>query len=138
MATWTVSTTQKKSCEEREIWRHQEKGWTAVRINGFRWGTFSIETTDDNPPEDMDPDNPNGINMYDYFSDNAENGAELISMDDGWYGDWEFDSEMTEEDREAVLNGWDEDSYEYMESNGWYNDETEAWLYGPLEITKEN
>jgi len=25
-----------------------------------------------------------------------------------------------------------------LESNGWSNTETEAWLYGPLEITKEN
>jgi hypothetical protein len=136
MAVWTVATTQKKSCEEREIWYNEEKGWTITRINGYRWGTFIVETTDDEPPEDIDADNPDGINMYDYFSDNAENGAELDSMDDGWLCDWEWDIGMTEEDQQIVSDGWDEDSYEYMESNGWYNSETEAWLYGPLEIKK--
>ena len=34
------------------------------------------------------------------------------------------------------MDGWDEDSYEFMEEEGWYNDETEAWLYGPLEIVR--
>lgn len=138
MTTWTVTTTQKKSCEEHEIWYNSEKKWTIKRINGFRWATFTVETTDDNPPEDLDPENPEGIEMYSYFSDNAENGAELVSMDDGWYGDWEWDPNMSDEDIAAVEEGWEEDSYSYMESNNWYNDETEAWLYGPLEITKEN
>ena len=138
MTVWTVTTTQKKSCEEREIWYHSENKWTIKRISGFRWATFTVETNDNNPPEDIDSDNPAGINMYDYFSDNAEDGAELVSMDDGWYGDWEWDSAMTDEDRSAVEEGWEDDSYSYMESNGWYNDETEAWLFGPLEITKEN
>lgn len=136
MAVWKISTTEKKNCEEREQWVHEEKGWNIVRINGYRWGTFTVETTDDNPPEDIDPDNPDGINMYEYFSDNAEDGAQLDSMDDGWFCDWEWDDDMSEEDQQAVMDGWDEDSYEYMETNGWYNDENEAWLYGPLEIEK--
>ena len=49
MAWWKVSTIEKKSCEEREIWT--KDGKTVTRINGFRWGTFSVETTDDNPPD---------------------------------------------------------------------------------------
>lgn len=136
MAVWKIATTEKKNCEEREQWYHEEKGWNIVRINGYRWGTFTVETTNNEPPEDIDPDNPDGINMYEYFSDNAEDGAQLDSMDDGWFCDWEWDDAMSEEDQQAVIDGWDEDSYEYMESNGWYNNENEAWLYGPLEIEK--
>jgi hypothetical protein len=106
MAVWKVATTQKKMCEEREQWYNQEKSWSIVRINGYRWGTFTVETNDDEPPEDIDPANPDGINMYDYFSDNAENGAELDSMDDGCYMDWEWDEDMNEEDRAAVEALW--------------------------------
>lgn len=138
MAVWKVATTQKKMCEEREQWYHEENRWSIVRINGYRWGTFTVETNDDEPPEDIDPANPDGINMYDYFSDNAENGAELDSMDDGCYMDWEWDDAMSDEDRAKVEELWEEDSYSGLESNGWSNTETEAWLYGPLEITKEN
>ena len=134
MATWKISTTEKKSCEEREIWTKDDL--TIVRINGYRWGTFIVETSDDNPPEDIDPENPEGINMYDYFSDNAENGAELDSMDDGWLGDWEFPDDMDEDEQQRIMDGWDEESYEFMENEGWYNSETEAWLFGPLSIEK--
>lgn len=134
MAIWKIATTEKKSCEEREIWTKDDL--TIVRINGYRWGTFTVETSDDNPPEDIDPENPEGINMYDYFSDNAENGAELDSMDDGWLGDWEFPDDMDEDERQRIIDGWDEESYEFMENDGWYNSETEAWLFGPLSIEK--
>jgi hypothetical protein len=137
MAVWKIATTQKKMCEEREQWYNQEKSWSIVRINGYRWGTFTVETSNDEPPEDIDPDNPDGINMYDYFSDNAENGAELDSMDDGCYMDWTWDDAMSDQDRAKVEKLWEEDSYNGLESNGWSNTETEAWLYGPLEITKE-
>jgi hypothetical protein len=137
MAIWKISTTQKKMTEEREIWFHEVKGWTITRINGYRWGTFIVETNNDEPPEDIDPDNPDGINMYDYFSDNAENGAELDSMNDGCYMDWDWDENMSEEDIVEVERIWEEDSYSGMEENGWYNSETEGWLFGPLEITKE-
>jgi len=134
MATWKISTTERKSCEEREIWTKDDL--TIVRINGYRWGTFIVETSDDNPPEDIDPENPEGINMYDYFSDNAENGAELDSMDDGWLGDWEFPDDMDKDEQQRIMDGWDEESYEFMENEGWYNSETEAWLFGPLSIEK--
>jgi hypothetical protein len=137
MAIWKVSTTQKKMTEERETWFHEVKDWTIVRINGYRWGTFTVETNNDEPPEDIDPENPDGINMYDYFSDNAENGAELDSMDDGCYMDWTWDENMSEDDIAEVERIWEEDSYSGMEENGWYNSETEGWLFGPLEITKE-
>ena len=88
MATWTVSTTEKKSCEEREIWT--QDGKTIVRINGFRWGTFTVETTDDNPPDGITEANQEGIDMYSHCGDNIDS-ISLDSMDDGWLGDYEFE-----------------------------------------------
>lgn len=135
MAQWTVSTTEKKSCEEREIWT--KDGKTIVRTNGFRWGTFTVETTDDNPPEGITEANKEGIDMYSHSGDNIDS-ISLDSMDDGWSGDYEFCG-MDEESKQAISDAIDEadDYYEYLEENGWMLDDAEAWLYGPLEITKD-
>jgi hypothetical protein len=134
MAWWKVATTEKKSCEEREIWSKDDK--TITRINGFRWGTFSVETTDDNPPDGITEENEDGVDMYNPTGDNIEQ-IELESMDDGWYGEYEFTG-FTEEEQSKIEEELEEtdDYYEYLEENEWFHDETEAWLYGPLEIEK--
>lgn len=137
MAIWNVRTADKKSAEEREIWYNKEHGWKIVRINGYRWASFNVETSDDNPPAGIAAENPDGIEMYGYCSNNTDNGAELVSMDDGWFMDWKWDTKMPDEAIEEVESGYDSDGYEWMENNGWSNTETEAWLYGPLNITKE-
>ena len=136
MAFWKVSTLQKKSCEEREIWSKGNK--SIIRINGFRWGTFTLETTDDNPPDGITTENDDGINMYDHSGDNIEQ-IELDSMDDGWYGDYEYDG-FEDDELQAFTKELEEadDYYEFLEENDWYNDETEAGLSGPLEITKHD
>jgi hypothetical protein len=134
MSTYKVSTRNKKSVEEIEIWVKDD--WTMRRINGYRWGTFFIETNDGNPPEDITEENPDGVNMYDYFSDNADNGAELDSLDDGWYCDFEWPQDMPEEERQRLLDLWEEESYSGFESAGWSNNETECWFHGPLDIVK--
>ena len=134
MAWWKVSTTEKKSCEEREIWT--KDGKTITRINGFRWGTFSVETSDDEEPEGITAENEDVIDMYKHIGDNIAS-IELDSMDDSWYGDYEFDG-FTDEEEQEILEAMEDDYYDYLESNGWYNDETQAWLSGPLEITKES
>lgn len=134
MATWKISTRNKKMCEERQFWT--KDGQTIIRTEGYRWGTFTVETSDDNPPEGITESNTDGIDMYSYFGENAENGAELDSMDDGCYGDWEFPDDMPEEEQDKIIEGWDEDAYEFLESEGWYNAETEAWLFGELDIER--
>ena len=134
MTTWTVSTTEKKSCKEREIWT--QDGKTIVRINGFRWGTFTVETTDDNPPDGITEDNEDGIDMYSHCGDNIDS-INLDSMADGWLGDYEFDG-FDQQQEQAIREAIDEadDYYEYLEETGWMLDETEAWLLGPLEIVR--
>jgi len=139
MATWTVSTTEKKSCEEREIWTNGEA--TIVRINGFRWGTFTVETTDDNPPEGITEANKEGIDMYSHSGDNIYS-ISLDSMADGWLGDYEFDG-FDQQQEQAIREAIDEadsdgiDYAEYLEQTGWQQEDTEAWLSGLLEITRD-
>lgn len=124
---WVLTTTEKKSVEEYEFWTKDEV--TIKRINGFRWGTVYCE--DEDKPE-IDLDNPNGISVFDCGYD-----FELDNLDDGWYCDWEFPDDMSEEERQAIMDGWDEDSYDYMESNGWYNSENETWFFGPLNLEEQ-
>jgi hypothetical protein len=44
---------------------------------------------------------------------------------------------MTEEEQERLDELWEEDSYDGWESNGWINDETETWFYGPLNLEQQ-
>jgi len=132
MANWRVSPVNKKSTEEVEIWVKDDQ--TIRRTTVFRGATFYIETNDDEMPEDLDPDNPDGVNMYDYFSDNAENGAELEGMWDGCYVEVEWPEDMPQEERDRLEELWELDSYSAWEDDGWMNNETECWFYGPLEI----
>ncbi len=125
--TWVLATTEKKSVEEYEFWT--KDGITVKRINGFRWGTVYCE--DEDKPE-IDLANPDGISVFDCGYD-----FELDSLDDGWYCDWEFPDDMSEGERQAIMDGWDEESYEYMESNGWINSDTETWFYGPLSLEEQ-
>ena len=130
MATYTVSTKEKKSVEEREIWVKDDL--TIIRISGFRWGSYSVEV-DDDEELDIDPENPDGIDMNCCGYD-----SELISMDDGWYGDVVYPESMSDEERERMDALWEEDYYSGWEGDGWMQTDTEAMFYGPLEIKKED
>ena len=96
MATWTVSTHYKKSCQEVEFWVRREGEGKIITTNGFRYGEWTVETTDDNPPEFEFTFVPGGdgkkdsINMLDCEVNNIES-VELVEMFDGgcWY-DTEF------------------------------------------------
>lgn len=131
---WTVTTKEKKSCEEREIWF--KGGETITRITGYRWGVYQIETNDGNPPEGVDLENPNGIDLNNYHSDNVDS-VELVELMDGWYSDVEWPEYIPEDVQEDLENIWEEDSYEGWESMGWIQTDTESWFYGPLELVKE-
>lgn len=144
MAMWTVKTYHKKNVSEVEHWvRRKGEGRLTVN-NGYRWGEWTVETSDDNPPEFEYTEVPGGdgkkdsINMLDCEYNNIES-CELVSMDDGgcWY-DIEFE-DLTEEEEEELQEFIDENSiYELEErDDDWYNDETEWWIWGPIEITND-
>jgi hypothetical protein len=42
---------------------------------------------------------------------------------------------MDEEERERIQELWDENWFEGLEEDGWSNDDTEYWIYGPIELT---
>ena len=144
MAVWTVKTYHKKNVQEVETYHKREGDGTVVVTNGFRWGSWTVETSDDNPPEFEFTEVPNGdgkkdsINMLDCEYNNIES-VELISMDDG--GCW-YDVDVTglDEEQQAEIEDFLEENspYELEERNdGWYQDETEWWIWGPIQITND-
>lgn len=144
MALWTVSTYYKKSCQEVEHWVRREGQGKITVTNGFRRGEWTVETSDDEPPEFEFTFVPGGdgkkdsINMLDCEYNNIES-VELVEMFDGgcWY-DIDFE-DLTEEEEEEIQEFIDENSvYELEErEDAWYNDETEWWIWGPIEICNE-
>jgi hypothetical protein len=133
MATWTVSTAEKKLVEEHELWQKDDM---VIRvINGYRWGTWLVTTDDDDPPEldQTEGSSANAVNMYDCGYD-----TELVSLDDGCYGDIIWPDDMPDDERERLQEIWDEDwALEGWEEQGWTQYDTECWAAGKLEITKE-
>ena len=144
MATWTVKTYHKKNVQEVETYLQHDGEGKVVVTNGFRWGEWTVETSDDNPPEFEFTHIPGGdgrkdsIDMLNCEINNIEN-VELVNMDDG--GCW-YDVDVTGLDEEAqaeIEDFLEENSpYELEErDDGWYQDETEWWIWGPIEISNE-
>lgn len=125
MATWKITNYHKKNAVERQFWI--KDGVTVIKDEGFRWGTWTCES-DQRP--DIDLENPDG---YDVFSSDLD--WEMQDMNDGSWVEWSWPDDMPEQERERVQALWDDDWYEGMEDDGWRNDDTEHWIYGPIELT---
>jgi hypothetical protein len=128
MATWKITNYHKKNAVERQIWTKDEA--TVIREEGFRWGTWTCES--DTRPE-LDLNNPEG---YEVFC--TEYDWQLEEMVDGCWGEIQAGDGATDSDVEEFETAWEEDSFEAVEALGWCNDETEYWIYGPIELTNES
>jgi len=146
MATWTVSTYYKKSCQEVETYHQRNGDGKVTVVNGFRYGEWTVETTDDNPPEFEFTEVPGGdgkkdsINMLDCEINNIES-VDLVEMFDGgcWY-DIEFEG-LTDEEEEEIQEFIDDNSpydLEEREDDPWSQGDTEWWIWGPIEIKSED
>ena len=146
MATWTIRTHYKKSCEQIEYFYHRKiKGAKIMVRDGYRRAEFTIETTDDEFPAIKFDQVPGGdgktdsLDLFNLIGDNIDS-TELVEMFDGgcWGG---IEIEGVDEDEEErlreIIN--EEGSYALEEdSNGdWYLSDTECWVWGPLELEDE-
>jgi hypothetical protein len=131
MTWWKVCTEEKKNVFEHELWVKDD--FVIRRITGFRWGTFLVETEDDNPPVLDQTDGPgaDAVDMY-----NTEYNYELDLLDDGWLEDFVWPDDMEEEERDRLLALWEEDGTWAWESDGWSQYDNECWFHGPLAIEK--
>lgn len=113
MALWKIEPTWKKSLIERTHMFKDDK--EIIVETGWRWGEFTVETEDDNPPLIVD-----GTDLYDCGYD-----VELVECTDGCWEEHEFIG-FTEEEEEE-LNEW-------LEENSFFDLEEDGWVYGDTEM----
>jgi len=142
MANWTVSTYYKKSIEEHE--HFVKDGQKLVYQTGWRGGSWTVTTSDDNPPEFEFVEVPGGdgrrdsIDMYNCCENNIEE-VELIETYDGWWAEIEWPDDMDEEEQQRLQEIIDEEGICSLEDQeDWMHDETEMYVWGPIQIEGEN
>jgi hypothetical protein len=145
MAWYTVKTYYKKSCEQHEHYFQRDGDGKILVKDGFRRAEFNVETSDDKFPEFNFTEVPGGdgkkdsVDLFSCFGDNVEQ-TELVEMfDGGCWGDIEIegiDDEDEVERLEELIN--EEGAYALEDDGDWYLDETECWVWGPLEVTDED
>jgi hypothetical protein len=114
MANWSVKPAFKKSIIERN---YLYKGDDIVCAEtGWRWGEFTVETEDDNPP-----DIESGVDIYD-----CGYVTELVETNDGCWDDYDYD-DCSDETRE-----WLEEFFE--EGNSWIDLEEHGWTQDRCEM----
>jgi hypothetical protein len=134
MKEWTVSTMERKTVEEHTHWT--KAGIKLVQISGYRSGKWIVQTQDTIEPVFQREPCPFGsadADSVDMYNNGYE--TELVSLDDGWFDDWEFPATFSEDERAGILKGWESGSFSFMENEGWVNSETQCWVWGELEIT---
>ena len=134
MTQWKVSTQEKKSVEEREIWTHPENG-TIERRTGFRWGSYIVTTDDKLPPKFELVEVPDGDGAADSIDMNSCGyDTELIGLEDGCYLNIAWPTSLNSSERDHLESAWEEDSYDGWENLGWMLDDTQVWFWGELDI----
>ena len=142
LTAWTVSTYYKKSIEEVE--HFTKDGMEIVHRTGWRSGSWTVYTNDGNPPEFEFAQVPGGndaidsIDMNSCYTNNIEE-VEMVETSDGCWEDTEWPDDMDEEEQERLQEAIDEEGYyTALEEDGWMHDETEMWIWGPIEISNSS
>ena len=113
MAVWSIKPDWKKSIIERNYF--SKDGNTVMVETGWRWGEFTCETEDDNPPV-LEA----GVDVY-----HCDYEVEMVELNDGCWEEHDYD-DCDEETTEWLENFFEEgNSYLDLEDEGWSMDECE-------------
>lgn len=140
---WTVKTNYKKSCEQHEYFVQREGQGRIKVVDGFRSCTYNVETNDGEFPKFEFTTVPGGNANKDSIDLNTVCGSniestELVEMfDGGCWGDVEITG-LDEAEEEKVREFLEENTvYELEDEGEWYLEDTECWVWGPLEVTDD-
>jgi hypothetical protein len=144
MASFNVRTYYKKSVEQHEHYVQREGTGRITVKDGFRRAEFRVETSDDQFPDFEFVEVPGGdgrrdsLDMYSLTGSNIED-SELIEMfDGGCWGDIEItgiDDDEEVERLEEFIN--EEGAYALEDDGDWYLEDTEVYIWGPIEVEDE-
>ena len=119
MANWRVFTG-RKDLVEKQVWI---KGDSTITYSvGWRQGLWDVVTTDDNEP-DFEADE-NGQIEFGWAKGSNIESCEFVESSDGCWDEWEFTDDIDEEEQERIQEGWEENAYEFMDEDGWIQDDT--------------
>ena len=125
MAKWRLSTSIKKCVSEYQV--YEKDGERIVLEYTWRWGNVSIETEDDTPPDiDLSDDADVDVTCID--------NSEINMLEDNCASTIRFPESM--EDDEELQEEFNEDMYEWLDSNGWECIDTEIYFEGPLTLER--
>jgi len=134
MATWIV-TTGRKDLTEVEEWTKDDI--VIKRMEGWRSGTWYVTTSDDNEPQ-VEADPMGMVDMNWLEGSNIEE-CEFESTNDGVWGEWEFPEDFDEDEQQRIIDGFEEDFYDFMEEDGWSNSDTYYYAHADsLEFERED
>ena len=147
MATWTIRTHYKKSCEQHEYFYHRKIDGARIIIkDGFRRAEFTIETTNDEFPAIEFDQVPGGdgkkdsVDLFSLIGDNIDSTEMVEMFDGGCWGDVTIEGIDDEEEVERLEELINEEGAWALEDDrdgDWYLSDTECWVWGPLEIEDE-
>jgi len=119
MANWILNTGRKDLVEE-QVWT---KGDSTVKYQTlWRSGSWYVTTTDDNEPQ-FEADE-NGMVELGWAKGSNIEDVQFEESFDGCGDDWEFSDDIDDEEKERIMEGWEEDHYTFMEEDGWLEDDT--------------
>lgn len=143
MATWTIKTHYKKSCEQHEHYVQREGNGRILVTDGFRFCEYTIETSDDDFPQFEFIEVPGGdgkkdsLDLNSLYGDNIES-CELVEMfDGGCWGDISFEGLTLEQEEELEEFISEEGAYALEDDGEWYLEDTEVYVWGPLSVTND-
>ncbi|MEZ5563535.1 MAG: hypothetical protein R3F27_11340 [Gammaproteobacteria bacterium] len=126
MATWKLSNNEKKRVEEHTFW---SKGDVTIKnIQCYRWGSWTCESS---KKPNIDLENENGIDLY-----STDYEWELVSFDDGCWAEWDWGDLKDDKERKRIEALFENELGEGMHQDGWFDDYTEAWIFGELLLEK--
>jgi len=115
MALWSLKPTWKKSIIERSY--YMKDGNRFMVETGWRWGEFTVETDDENPPVIE-----SGTDLW-----NCDYSVEMVETTDGCWEEHDFD-DCDDETREWLEQFLEENSYLDLEEHGWSFSDSEMIL----------
>jgi hypothetical protein len=143
MAWFKVRTYYKKSIEQHEHYVQREGDGRITVKDGFRSCEFNVETNDDKFPDFEFIEVPGGdgkkdsLDMYCLTGSNIEESEMVEMFDGGCWGDIEIEG-LDEDEEEEVREFIDENGAYSLEDEGdWYLEDTEVYIWGPIEVTDE-
>ena len=132
MAIWNLSPVNKKSIEEVNYWA--KDGKVICRRIGWRGGSATVVTADNNPPE-LDLEDNEELSVYEIVDEQHILEVEMGDLWDGCWVEWQCVSgDVSDEELEQIQEAYDNDFEEALEGMGWNEEDYELWFYGELQL----